>query len=185
MYKTSKFTPGACIDIALGPVHHIADTDEAPPPPVKRPIPRSGPQPEARSNKRQPCRTAVQSEPEEIFNLDVSGSEDSTTSAVNQTRMRSSPARQRQRPPLPPSGPTLPQPGPVVRESGRPQTDPPTTNSGSGLGIVCDDDCDCSLFTGSELDRDAEEGDKKILVSDLKHFFRRAADGTWTCKKCA
>lgn len=96
------------------------------------------------------------------------------------------------RPPLPSNPPQLnpPQlvPDRVVNAQGgqrqrRPQSNTPSTNPGIGV-VPCDSTCDCDTFTGSELEKVVEEKGKKILVVDLKHFFRRGEDGTWICKKC-
>jgi hypothetical protein len=154
------------ISFTLGPV-----------PPVKRPIPRS---------------TSLA---HEIFDLDVSSSsDDSAMSTVNLKQKKPSPpypgGPPRHRPPLPHNPPQLgPDQVPITqggqRQSQSRQPNPLSTNSTPGLGVECDHTCDCALFTGSELEKDVEVGGKKILVADLKHFFRRAADGTWTCKKCA
>jgi hypothetical protein len=141
-----------------------------PEPPVKRPIPRST------------------SPPHETFNMDVSSSSDgSAISTINQKQKKPSlPSPRgppRHRPPLPHNPPQL-GPDQVPTQGGQRQSRSPQPNPPSSLGVVCNDTCDCSLFTGSELEKDVDVGGKKILVTDLKHFFRRTADGMWTCKKC-
>ena len=177
--------------IPLGPVH-IASI-RAPSPPAKRPIPRRAPQ--HRQHKRpqgpQPCSTPSQSE--ENHNLDVSSSSDnSSMTAINQMQMQ---------PPAhcghPPHHPPLPrQPSQSVSRkvritqggqhgNQRSRSNTPSMNSSRNPSAECDNTCDCALFTGSELEKDVEVGGKNILVADLKHFFRRTVDGTWTCKKCA
>lgn len=172
----------------LGPVH-IAGIGGASPPPPKRPIPRRAPQLQQRKRPQgpQPCSTSSQSE--EHHNLDVSSSSDgSSMTAINQ-KQKQPPRAHHGRPlhhPPPPRQSPLPVPGQVLITQGgqqRPRANTPSMKS--SLSAVCDDTCDCALLTGSELENDVELGGKRILVADLKHFFRRAVDGTWTCKKCA
>jgi hypothetical protein len=182
------------IPIPLGPLH-IANIGRAPSPPAKRPIPRRAPQ--HRQHKRpqgpQPCSTSSQSE--ENHNLDVSSSSDSSSmTAINQMQMQPPPAHRGHPPPHRPPLPRQP-PQPVSakvhitqggqRGNQRPRSNTPSMNSSPSPSAECDNTCDCALFTGSELEKDVEVGGKNILVADLKHFFRRTVDGTWTCKKCA
>jgi hypothetical protein len=181
-------------------------------PPLKRPIPQKAPaprqSPKCRSGPLAP-QPEPQSDPEENFDINVSLSDDSERLSPGSGRKcrQPSPVPQASRPnrerPAVPSRPTAPTVLPVAAEPRQgprsqpiipSQPDPPEAASRTNTGVTGSTmrdggDADGSSYTGSRLDSCEEEDgpDKrsKQQALDIKHFFKKAPDGKYMCKKCS